>query len=199
MAITLGAEYGVEGLIDICETCTAEISGLFLSALIDESRDDDFTIHTVEELSLMLLGYKNRKNITLVGEDSHFVGNHMLGGTITIRFGRSDGIGFRMEGGRIIIEGDFETNCGELRAGSTVEVKGNLTNSSIQSRGGKIIVHGNLESCHMESEAHGEIHVSGEIDLGYVLDGGDTRTNLLLYGTGVKIFQRGELVWPKDQ
>jgi hypothetical protein len=118
--------------------------GLFLSALINQGKDRDYIIHT-ENLSFAIfhLGFKNTKNITVVGP----VG---------------DGLGCQMNSGTIVVTGHAADDVGEHMDGGTIRVKGN-TGDYIggDMRDGKIYLSGDYGT--IEEDAHGRIYHKGKL------------------------------------
>ena len=122
-----------------------EKPGLFLSALINHCKEDNFTIITEYlEQSLYHLGYENTKNIVVVG-NVHNIAYRMKCGTITVK---GDEIGessvCQMKSGRVIIEGNVSRAIGRGMQGGTVIVKGNIRSEPGKClMGGTIIIEGN--------------------------------------------------------
>lgn len=112
--------------------------GLFLSALINQSQDTDFTIQT-KHLSQTLyniayIGYRNTKNIVVEETSLSIVnvGEGMLGGSIHIK-ANAVSIGKRMKKGNIIVDGWAWSHVGTAMEGGTILVKGSVDNG-----GGKV-------------------------------------------------------------
>lgn len=82
-------------------------AGHILSALINNGKDDDFTIPT-KHLSerIHFLGSHNTKNVAVEGDLAEWIGKEMTAGRIHIRGNIIDGVGTRMHGGTIIVEGN---------------------------------------------------------------------------------------------
>jgi hypothetical protein len=125
------------------------MKGLFLSALINAGKESEFVINSEEGGSkLNGFGYKNTKNIVVKGNVADYLGEKMEGGRIVIE---GDVLGMRcgseMKDGEIIIEG----NCSIFAGGGM--------------RGGKIVIHGNAVRVggHSAAMEGGEVHVHGEI------------------------------------
>jgi hypothetical protein len=121
-----------------------EIPGLFLSALINQSDDENFVLHTGYLTSyLHYIGWLNKKNITIKGN----------AGTC---LGRS------MKNGKIIVEGDSRNNTGVLMSGGLIEIRGEANDYvGSQMSGGKIIVRGNAGSNVGWAKTGGVIHLYG--------------------------------------
>jgi len=108
------------------ETYFPEKAGFFLSALINNSRDADFVIHT-RHLSQRIdnLGYGNTKNITVEGNAGYAVGYAMKGGTITVNGNADFVLGFGMKAGAIIVNGNAGSDIGWGMQGGAITVNGN--------------------------------------------------------------------------
>jgi hypothetical protein len=119
-------------------------AGLFLSALINNCRDEKFVIHTTHLVQpINSFGYQNRKNITVDGNIGTSVGYDMEVGVITVNGNAGFGVGCGMRGGRIIVQGDCGYNVGINMSGGEIHIEGSYEISrSIVS--GKIFHNGNL-------------------------------------------------------
>jgi hypothetical protein len=83
-------------------------AGLFLSALINNCKDNDFVINTGHfSEGIDALGYKNTKNLTVVGDVGNFLGDSMQCGTITVEGNAGGVVGAWMTGGEIHIDGSY--------------------------------------------------------------------------------------------
>lgn len=118
--------------------------GLFLSALINEGKDRDYIIHT-ENLSFAIfdLGFKNTKNITVVGPVGNRLGILMKSGTIVVTGHVADQIGVHMDGGTIRVKGNTGDDIGE------------------DMQDGKIYLSGNYGT--IAKDAHGRIYHKGKL------------------------------------
>jgi hypothetical protein len=141
-------------------------AGNFLSALINNCKEDDFVIHTSHlARTIHYLGQLNMKNLYVDGDVGDEHGHKMLGGSIIVKGDAGGSVGYDLHGGRIIVEGEAGDAVGcEMRGGS-ITVKGNA--------GERVGVgmHG------------GEIHIDGEYR-----SIGDDR----YFG---KIFHKEQLIW----
>jgi hypothetical protein len=101
--------------------------GSFLSALANEGRDTEFTIHTGNfERAIQCLGYANKKDITIIGDVGNWLGYRMTTGTIHV-YGNADLlVGYKMRGGRIFVHGNAKI-VGEAMMGGEVHVEGEIT------------------------------------------------------------------------
>ena len=92
---------------------SSHYDGLFLSALINMGKEQDYIIHTIDLYSpLNFLGYENIKNITVNGDVGLRVGNRMKKGTITINGNAGTCVGELMRGGKIIVNGKTDQALG---------------------------------------------------------------------------------------
>jgi len=125
-----------DDLISDWQTFASHHAGVYLSAMVTTSDDNDFLIHTRHlQAPIDLVGYENTKNITIDGDVGYCACS--------------------MEGGRILVNGNAKCvgnfNIGDLKEGE-VEIKGNVgtkddlryKTSSINNDHGLVIVHGNL-------------------------------------------------------
>ncbi|NYZ74441.1 hypothetical protein H0O00_04830 [Candidatus Micrarchaeota archaeon] len=102
-------------------------AGLFLSALMNNSKDSEFVIHTNHLAeSINFLGYKNTKNITVNGNAGNAVGGYMCGGSITIKEDAGDYTGQGMKGGEIRLLGDYKSISFHILSGGKIFHKGKL-------------------------------------------------------------------------
>ena len=83
-------------------------AGLFISTLVNNSPEQEFTIITEHLVPIHFLGFKNRKAITIRGDVGLAVGYEMKGGTITVTGNAGAQIGAGMESGTIHLEGSFD-------------------------------------------------------------------------------------------
>jgi hypothetical protein len=123
-------------LISNWKTFASFQAGVYLSAMVKTSEDDNFIIHTKQLQSpIYLIGFENTKNITVNGDVGY--------------------CGCSMQGGRILVKGNAKSvgdfNLGSFKEGE-VEIKGNVgskediryNTSTIENDNGLVIVHGNL-------------------------------------------------------
>lgn len=81
-------------------------AGLFLSALINNGKETDYIIHTCG-LAIDCIGYKNTKNILVVGNAGDKTGWAMTDGTIIVDGNTGKDTGLVMKGGKIHVEGEL--------------------------------------------------------------------------------------------
>lgn len=109
------------------DRCIYENLGYFLSALVNEGSDRDYTIHTRHWAKLPdILGYKNTKNLTIEGDVGDFLGYLMQEGKILLKGTARDLIGSNMIGGEIHIEGDIISFISDKIEGGRIYHKGRL-------------------------------------------------------------------------
>jgi formylmethanofuran dehydrogenase subunit C len=151
--------------------------GIFLSALINSGKDDDYEIHTKDLGSINYLGYCNRKRITVHGDLGEHLGEYMECGSITVKGDVKPGsIGAAMRSGEILIEGDAGSFIGELMAGGSITIEGNAKGEIGEyMREGKITVKGNADGCRIGTGmSGGEIEIHGNVrdEAGSFMSGG---------------------------
>ena len=120
-------------------------AGYFLSALINNGRESEYTIHT-RHLGQKIdeLGHGNTKNITVNGDVGRTVGHEMKGGTIHVEGDMDGNAGWAMEGGTIILEGNAGPAVRWLMAGGEIHLNGGYKSISKDPDGGKIYHKGKL-------------------------------------------------------
>ncbi len=171
-----GAEYAAEDVKEFSVVLKKyesakffeKTSGLFLSALINNSKEEDLEVITEHFYKINYLGYLNEKNLTVIGNLGNNTGNHCAGGRIKILGSTELFTGYSMDGGELIIEGNTGDNAGFCMSGGKLIIKGNAGDNTGWSMRG------------------GEIHISGK----YVSIGPDC------VGEG-KVYCKRKLVWPK--
>ncbi len=141
-------------------------SGLFLSALINNSSEENFEIlikHLTQKI--FYTGYKNTKNILFFGHAGNGTGLKMKGGKLVVKGNGDDCVGKELSKGEIIIEGDLLDGTGECMLGGKITVLGNTNNDT-----GHKMVDGIIEvrkntGLHTGISSYGgEIHVEGKIE-----------------------------------
>lgn len=162
-------------------TSRSEDLGRFISALVNDGKDDDYVIITRHlRMPIHHLGYQNTKNVTIEGDAGNLLGTDMEDGTIRVKgnvgeyagCGMKGGriamnnagaeAGYQMKGGEILIEGNAGRCLGTGMEDGLITVKGNAGDFvGASMRGGKIIVNnaGNDVGTKMEG---GEIHIEGK-------------------------------------
>ncbi len=101
------------------------IAGLFLSAIINGGKDNDYVIHTTQfRKPLHYLGYENTKNITVKGNAGDCLANNMSKGKITVEGNAGDDVCLCMFGGEVRIKGNAIGIIGNLMKGGEIRVDG---------------------------------------------------------------------------
>ncbi|NYZ74129.1 hypothetical protein H0O00_03225 [Candidatus Micrarchaeota archaeon] len=143
----------------------SEKAGFFLSALINNGKDQDYIIHT-KHLAVPLdsIGCENTKNITVEGNAGDNAGDGMRGGIITVNGNAHYGAGNSMIGGTITVNGDAGEHVGIWMIGGAIVANKNAgDNVGYEMRGGVITVMGDA-SCDVGYRMEGgRIYVWGEI------------------------------------
>jgi formylmethanofuran dehydrogenase subunit C len=120
-------------------------AGVFLSALINEGEEDNYRIRTRHLKKINYLGYKNTKNIAVIGDVGFSLGMQMEAGKISVSGDAGDGVGSWMENGLIVIDGSAHDNTGFAMQGGLIVVNRDIGNSAGHGmRGGKIVVKGDV-------------------------------------------------------
>ena len=154
---------------------------IFLSALINTSKDEEFTIftHTVGA-PIDALGYRNEKRLKIIGNVGVSAGMNMKTGVLEI-FGNSSGaLGHQMEGGAIILTGDCGNSPGFFMKGGKITINGNaLETVGAWAEGGLITVNGNSGSNAGYYMNGGKIIINGDAgeNVGAYADGGEITVN----------------------
>jgi glutamate synthase domain-containing protein 3 len=118
-------------------------AGLFLSALINNGKEQEYVLHIPADIRLERLAYRNTKNITISGNTGIYCGQEMKGGSITINGDAGICCGKSLRGGSITINGNAATSCGECMKAGSITVNGNADLwCGQQSSGGTITVNG---------------------------------------------------------
>jgi len=161
-------------------------AGLFLSALINNGKEENYTVHTRHlQCSFRNLGYRNRKNIVVEGDANVGAGECMEDGSIIVK-GSSDGdVGRNMKGGNITIEGDAKDHVGNLLKGGVIVVKGDAGSwIGYRMEGGVTTIIGNAGYFVGQEMKGGEIHLYGKYK----------SIENVIHG---KIFHKGKLIVDK--
>ena len=109
-----------------CEEAFSQKAGLFLSALINNSKEKNFIIITKHfGEAIDHIGFRNTKNITIQVNAGSNVGFEMERGSITVNGNAMSEVGREMNGGSIIVNGNIDGLVGWGMKNGTVTVKGN--------------------------------------------------------------------------
>ncbi len=108
-----------------------EFCGVFLSALVNMSDEDNFSILTTHfEKGVNFLGLNNLKNLTILGNTNNFTGAYMKKGVITVKGNVNNNAGEGLKDGRINIFGDVLGGLlGGIADGGEIHVEGDLGQS----------------------------------------------------------------------
>ncbi|MFH0860816.1 MAG: hypothetical protein V1921_06410 [Candidatus Altiarchaeota archaeon] len=136
-------------LIEIGEHPYSEVEkyswkmGLLVSALINSSPHDNFTVKT--EIPLCYLGYrlKEGKKITVESKVDESVGRENMGGHIHVKKNAGWYAGADMRTGLLEIDGDAGRATGARMKGGELHVKGDTEfDTAVEMEGGKLIIDG---------------------------------------------------------
>jgi len=143
-----------------------ERAGLFLSALINSSRDSEHVICLVHmDFLIDYLGCGNRKKLTVIGDVGKALGCHMSDGEIIVEGNAKNVAATFMCGGKILVKGNVGDNLGYYMCDGEVVVEGDADYQvASDMEGGKITVKGNHSSSNCAGMTGGEVHFEGEED-----------------------------------
>ncbi|VVC00705.1 Molybdenum-containing formylmethanofuran dehydrogenase 1 subunit C [uncultured archaeon] len=174
-------------------------SGLFLSAMMNTSKDTEFVIPTGHlGVKISYIGYRNNgKKIRIAGRAGHYigelmkngeitvegdagecVGREMHGGIIIVKGNTGDYVGYQMGGGRTVVEGNVQDSAGEMMKGGIIVVKGNARRFvGRRMENGRIDVKGGIDSYSGWNMKGGKINVLGSAgqEPGFAMEGGIIR------------------------
>lgn len=138
-------------------------AGLFLSALINNGNDTDYTVIT-NHLSepLHCFAYKNRKNIVVEGNVGESFAHYMEAGTVLIQGDAGDHLANRMIDGEITVEGNVGFGAASIQGGK-VTIKGNAGHSFGSMQGGEIHIEGEYGSISAHYIRSGKIYHRGKL------------------------------------
>lgn len=129
-----------------------DYSGIFLSYLINNSEDRNFSIITLGLGKLVnYIGLFNVKNILIRGNVGNFFGKKMNGGRIHVKGNAGHDVGYCMTNGEIYIDGDVTGNVGASNMGGNIYINGNVYLNYVQNsiglnmQKGKIQIKGVIE------------------------------------------------------
>ena len=182
-----------------------ELSGVFLSGLINNCKNDEFLLMTDHlDKQIDCIGYENTKKIVVQGNTQNFTGNGMCGGSITVQGNTKNWTGWEMRGGSIIVTGNTGNDTGCNMHGGNIAVKGNTKNlTGYCMSGGSITVRGNTRNCTGWGMSDGSITIQGNTGqyTGSCMTGGiikvsGTIQQISEYWKGGKIYEKDKLVFP---
>lgn len=138
--------------------------GHFLSALINNCKDKEFTIFTESLGGPGFLSYENTKFVTIIGNVGRDVGFKMKSGKIVVQGNAGYHAGNRMERGSITVKGDAENDIGYRMRGGSITIEGNAEdNVGYEMHGGEITVNGNAGYAVGWDMGGGKIIVGGNV------------------------------------
>ncbi len=163
-------------------------AGLFLTALINDSQERDFVIHTAhlsQEPSWLCL--KNKKNVTVNGAVGTNFGASATGGVMIVDGNTGGLVGQEMNDGIIVVKGNGSRSLGNRLTGGVIIIKGDAEHSAGYGMvGGLIIIEGNAGFELGSRMCGGEIHLEGRYK------------SLGEYFFGGRIYQRDNLIAGKS-
>ncbi len=140
------------------------ITGFFLSALVNHSKESTFKIVTeLLDERVNCLGYElsDQKCIYVKGDVGDNIGEEMKRGFIHIMGNTEDRAGFNMQDGIIIIERNAKKNSGIHMQGGHILIKGNAGEDLGKNMiGGRIEVNGEIG--YISEDCRGEIYHRGK-------------------------------------
>jgi formylmethanofuran dehydrogenase subunit C len=140
-------------------------AGFFLSMLVKEGKEEQYTIHTSHLREIHCIGYMNDKEIMVEGDVGGHLAWEMTGGSILVAGDAGSYIGSDMTGGRVVVEGDAGRGVGVNMADGAIIIEGDAADTVGESmKGGEIIVRGNAGRGVGQAMEGGVIHIDGEFD-----------------------------------
>ncbi len=154
--------------------------GVFLSVLVNESDNKDFTLMLNHlETELYFVGLWNKKNVTVYG-NVYRAGEGMSDGSLIINGVPKKELGRGLRGGKIIVKGSTEADLGTKMTGGEIHVKGdmrdfektkyrfgtlypNKASAGNAMYGGKIIIDGNFDGVLINLHG-GEVELKGGVE-----------------------------------
>jgi len=102
-------------------------AGLIISAMINSGTDDGYIVDTtLYNKKLALLGYKNVKNVTVMGDLSEGFATKMKDGIITVEGNVNGSVGTAMTGGEVYVEKNVYGHVGPDMKGGMIHIFGNV-------------------------------------------------------------------------
>jgi formylmethanofuran dehydrogenase subunit C len=164
-------------------------AGLFLSAVIQASKDQKITVDVTGLPALnKLCCFLEKKELTIKGDVGDSTAAYAKSGSIIIKGNAGDGTGGDLNGASVIVEGNAKYYTASGAKSGSVTVKGNTgygTGASLN--GASVIVKGAAGNETASGARSGVIHVGGKSGLGENI------------GENVKIFEAGQQIWPKTK
>ncbi|MFH0860795.1 MAG: hypothetical protein V1921_06305 [Candidatus Altiarchaeota archaeon] len=152
--------------------------GLLLTALVQNSKSNEFTITPPKLLDHIGSRLDGGKKIVINGDAGHFAGDEMIEGIVHIKGNTLNMAGQGMEGGRLIVDGSTGDELGEYMLGGEIHVKGNAgKNTCEKMSGGIITIDRNVGANAGWLMKGGSIHVKGDAieGVGACMEGGSIK------------------------
>jgi formylmethanofuran dehydrogenase subunit C len=159
-------------------------AGLFLSALINNGKHTDYSLHMSSFILLDYIGYRNIKNIIINSNVGNMLGHNMEGGSIAVHGNAGRDVGQEMKGGSISVDGDTGYSIGWAMENGSITVNGNASGGvGLFMLGGGIIINGDAR-----------------YEVGYGMEGGMIKLegnykSLSDVRQDGQIFHKGELIF----
>ncbi len=102
-------------------------AGLIISAMINSGTDDGYTIDTrIYNKRLAMLGFRNVKHVTVMGEPGEGFATEMREGIITVEGDVHGSVGTKMSGGDVYVEKNAYGHVGSDMEGGMIRIFGNV-------------------------------------------------------------------------
>jgi formylmethanofuran dehydrogenase subunit C len=102
-------------------------AGVIISAMINSGIDDGYKVDTtIFDKRLVLLGYKNIKHVTVIGDAGEEFASLMEDGSVTVKGSVHGKVGNKMSGGEIYINENVFGHVGPDMEGGMIRVFGNV-------------------------------------------------------------------------
>jgi hypothetical protein len=138
-------------------------AGLFLSALINNAKDEDFVVHTAQlKRKPTCLGYLNTKNVVVEGGLAWGAAYRMITGTFEVKGNIGKAGGRNMDCGELIIRGNAQKELGKQMKGGKISTYGKVVSVGGDRKGGEIHLEGETEP-YIEATRDGKIYKKGEL------------------------------------
>ncbi len=185
MAVKLirGLEYSAKDVEKLCIAIAefqqkedfANGAGVFLSAVINNGKEESYTIETRHLTEAPnYLCYRNKKRITIEGNVGEYVGCAQSG-EILVNGNADDYVGRYARAGKITINGNVVFCAGANNEGCLIEIKGNSSMMpGVHMKNGRVIVRGNVETSAGDGMKGGTLEIFGNINgsVGSEMEGG---------------------------
>jgi len=181
----------------------SEQIGLYVSALINHSRDNEFNLFTRHiQGEIDNIGYLNNgKKITIEGSVGDYIGESMVDGEITVKGNVSDHLGLRMNGGKIKVNGIAKQRAGQWMRDGEIYVFGMAgAETGIEMGGGLIYIENGIwdpDGGLGSGMRGGRIHAASDIygkRTGYFMRDGELRIDGNVHGNELCLGMKGGLI-----